>query len=374
MTDWKNNDLVSNLNEIQLNAVAPYLQIHHFTSNEMIIREGEEGDKVYLIEKGQVNIYKDGILLASKKEGDYFGAMALLDDSKRSANIQATEDTQLKSIDKEAIHRLSYEAEDSIFFKILLKQVKTQQAALRNMNVATIRETKQKLLEAEKRISFGSFFLLTLGVLLFYVFVLGLFLEWQEVKQERLYMVGVTLMMITILGISCYQYVKRSDYPPSFFGLSTKNWRRHIRESLVWTLGFVLFITTAKWIMIQVLPSFQGKPLIDINDVVHFDLWIAILVYVVYCLFCPAQEFITRGVYQTGLEQFFEGKNATLYAIILSNILFSSFHLYFNLSFALITLVPGIFWGFLYARQKTLVGVSLSHAIIGVYGAFLGFH
>jgi hypothetical protein len=31
----------------------------------------------------------------------------------------------------------------------------------------------------------------------------------------------------------------------------------------------------------------------------------------------------------------------------------------------LIVFVPGLFWGWLYARHDTLIGVSLSHLIIG---------
>jgi hypothetical protein len=42
-----------------------------------------------------------------------------------------------------------------------------------------------------------------------------------------------------------------------------------------------------------------------------------------------------------------------------------------SLGYAVVALVPSVFWGIMFARQKTLVGVSVSHVLIGLYVAFL---
>ncbi|MCF6154994.1 MAG: cyclic nucleotide-binding domain-containing protein [Candidatus Brocadia sp.] len=71
---------------------------HHryFEANEHIFWEGEPGVGMYVIKKGAVKIYKasaDGKkdVLAILKDGDFFGELALLDESPRSASAIAME-------------------------------------------------------------------------------------------------------------------------------------------------------------------------------------------------------------------------------------------------------------------------------------------
>jgi hypothetical protein len=94
-----------------------------------------------------------------------------------------------------------------------------------------------------------------------------------------------------------------------------------------------------------------------------------------YIALTPLQEFLARGALQAPLEQVFTGRYRSLQANIVANLLFSVFHEHLGLAFSLMVLVPGLFWGWLFSRQKTLVGVSISHAILGTYGLyFLNFH
>ena len=99
-----------------------------------------------------------------------------------------------------------------------------------------------------------------------------------------------------------------------------------------------------------------------------------IIIYVVYSILAPVQEFIARGVIQSSLQKILVGKNKVTLAIILSNLTFSGFHIHMDMKFAILTLVPGIFWGIMYARQDSLLGPSISHIIIGIFALlFMGF-
>ncbi len=77
---------------------------------EVLLREGDDGEEMFFIIKGQVKVYleKDGhdIVLNDLKEGDFFGEMSLLEGVKRSANVKATEKTTLQIIDKKAFKEL----------------------------------------------------------------------------------------------------------------------------------------------------------------------------------------------------------------------------------------------------------------------------
>ena len=98
-------------------------------------------------------------------------------------------------------------------------------------------------------------------------------------------------------------------------------------------------------------------------------LWAAMAV--LYALHAPFQEFVVRGCLQGALDEFLSGTNRQAVAIIGSNLIFSSFHLHLSMGFALLTLLPGLLWGWLYARQRTLVGVALSHALTGLWAVFV---
>ncbi len=73
---------------------------------EVLFREGDPGDEMYLIKSGKIKIIKGGgdveKTLAYLKEGDFFGEMAIIDESPRSATAIAVEETRLVIIDREA--------------------------------------------------------------------------------------------------------------------------------------------------------------------------------------------------------------------------------------------------------------------------------
>ena len=73
---------------------------------EVLFNEGEQGDVMYLIREGKIKITKgkgeDEKVLAVLKEGDFFGEMAIIDGSPRSAGAIAATPVSLLVIDKES--------------------------------------------------------------------------------------------------------------------------------------------------------------------------------------------------------------------------------------------------------------------------------
>ncbi|HOV45715.1 MAG: cyclic nucleotide-binding domain-containing protein [Spirochaetes bacterium] len=76
------------------------IQLNGLTANVpkdfLLFSEGEPGDRLFIIQKGKVNITKimdnKEILIAVLKEGDIFGEMALLENKPRTANAITAED------------------------------------------------------------------------------------------------------------------------------------------------------------------------------------------------------------------------------------------------------------------------------------------
>lgn len=80
-----------------------------FAAGEAIVVEGDQGDSMYVIQTGEVEVVKhmDGreVLLGSMGPGDFFGEMALFQSERRAATVRATTDTRVLTIDRRALLR-----------------------------------------------------------------------------------------------------------------------------------------------------------------------------------------------------------------------------------------------------------------------------
>jgi CRP-like cAMP-binding protein len=78
--------------------------IRAYAEDEVVFVENSPGKEMFIVYSGSINLYKerqDGrILLATVLPADFFGEMALVDNSPRSATAVAAEDTQLIVLDE----------------------------------------------------------------------------------------------------------------------------------------------------------------------------------------------------------------------------------------------------------------------------------
>jgi len=105
---------------------------------DVIFREGEVGDKLYLILEGKVRISREvsGMgeeALAVLAPGAAFGEMSLIDDYPRSADARVHERCRLLVLTKGALEDLLFLDKD-LAYEILWNFVKTLSARLRETN------------------------------------------------------------------------------------------------------------------------------------------------------------------------------------------------------------------------------------------------
>jgi CRP-like cAMP-binding protein len=109
-----------------------------YGDGEVIIRQGDVGDCMYVIQAGQVEVVReDGdqeLRLAMLDEGAVFGEMALFDRETRSATVRAVGEARVLTLDKRTFLRRVHE-DPSVAFRI----VQSMSYRIRQLNDELVR-------------------------------------------------------------------------------------------------------------------------------------------------------------------------------------------------------------------------------------------
>ena len=67
----------------------------------VVLREGEDSDRFFVIESGLVEVTQERVVLRQEGPGEYFGEIGLLRDVPRTATVTAVEDTVLMALGRD---------------------------------------------------------------------------------------------------------------------------------------------------------------------------------------------------------------------------------------------------------------------------------
>ena len=101
----KQIDIFEGLSNDEFDLLCQSIKTKFVKKNTLIFSKGDENNSIYILKEGNVDVFiltETGkeLILSSLGEGDYFGELSLLDSELVSANIMATTDCVLISIDK----------------------------------------------------------------------------------------------------------------------------------------------------------------------------------------------------------------------------------------------------------------------------------
>jgi CRP/FNR family cyclic AMP-dependent transcriptional regulator len=78
----------------------------HLAPGDSLFREGEKGEKMYVLLEGEMEILLGDFVLERVGQGALIGEMALIDDSPRTASVVAKTPCRLAEIDRLRFHFL----------------------------------------------------------------------------------------------------------------------------------------------------------------------------------------------------------------------------------------------------------------------------
>jgi membrane protease YdiL (CAAX protease family) len=171
----------------------------------------------------------------------------------------------------------------------------------------------------------------------------------------------VNLGLFGMLGASMAWFCHQHRYPMNTFGLTWRSWRRSLLESLLVCIPVLGLLVVFKALLAHFDSAYRGQPLIQ-PTLGSFP-WHTFVLYVLVCFF---QELTTRGFLQTCIERVLEGRQRTNLAIVLGAVNFGVLHLHYSFQLSVLAFLGALLFGCLYARHRTIVGITVSHYILGV--------
>jgi len=98
--------ILNGLNDAQFAQICDAVRVEKVEEDATVVKQGDPGDKFYIIKTGTAKAVKDQETVLVYKEGDFFGELALLQDKPRQASVFSTSAASFLTLERKAFKRL----------------------------------------------------------------------------------------------------------------------------------------------------------------------------------------------------------------------------------------------------------------------------
>ncbi len=367
----RENILFSDLSDHDLKKLLEISRRIDVEQGYCFLHEGDIAKEFYFILEGRVAVIKldsqqqQEHVIAHIDSGNAIGEIALLDKKPRSASVKAELPTKLLSISFKELERLAEKSPS--FNKIIVRIAENVGGRIRETNTAVVEALEKQISEYKMQTGLGLFMVNIIVALCLFAYILS----WATQREAGEATSSIIAIPVTTGFLLLFLIMmKTSKLPLRIFGLTTRYWRRAFIEAVVFSFILCGAVVCLKWLFVYTTVRYAGHPIFEpfLNINLKPDTSNIILTVALYWLIViPMQELMVRGGLQSPLELFLTGRYVKAKAIVISNLMFSIILLVLSFELALLAFFAGLYFGWLYSRNHTLIGVIVAHIILGTW-------
>lgn len=344
-----------------------------FATGETLLRENEMNDRVFLIESGELEIWKgepnqpQSVKVAKLKAGDCFGEMSAINSAPSSANVVAASPATVRVVALADLPR-----DGGIKEQVTLNLSRT---LVRRLSSATsdIQEKHRREMKAMQLVAASSAFMTRiLTVLTLYMFSLPFVKMLTPLIPTNTL---ISFFFIVVFGwvVLNFQYAQPQLRTESWF-MTLQNWPRQVARSFLWAIPPILVFTGLKLFIMHSRPGefefFEPMTALGRHKPMNYPVWAGFAL--AYAALSFAQEYIRCAVQGTlALINSASAMGGPWKAILLSDVVFMAVHLHLGPAFATQAFLGGLFFGYEFHKERSFLSVALSHSMVGVFAVFI---
>ena len=189
-------------------------------------------------------------------------------------------------------------------------------------------------------------------------------LDFLKLDVPTKFLTQVINAMVFVFAIIIY---KKTDFTVEELGLKIQKPKQTFGGAIIISVILVGLLMLAKLVVLKLSPTFFSE------DAPFWNWDLGLYAWVSYVFTCIIQEFLARSMIYGSIRKMFDGKHATIIAVLLSSLLFGAVHIAHGFVYMVSAIVLLGALGGVYEKQRNIWGVAIIHYVLGQAAGCLGF-